>query len=60
MTHTLQINDGRLIPILIPTQAEHDEITALVDRIMLGEDESACMEELNEKVWGLYLPTVVQ
>ena len=54
MTHTLQINDGRLIPIVVPTQEEHDEIIDIVDRIIAGEDESACMGELNEKVWGLY------
>lgn len=54
MTHTLQINDGRLIPIVIPTPTEHDEITSIVDRIIAGEDENTCMEELNEKVWRLY------
>ena len=54
MTHTLQINDGRLIPILIPTQDEHDNITCIVDRIMAGEDENECMEELNNKVMNLY------
>jgi len=56
VTHTLQINDGRLIPIRIPTPEEHDEITGIVDRIMAGEDERICMEELNEKVRELYLP----
>lgn len=54
MTHTLQINDGRLIPILVPTPEEHDEIISIVDRIIAGEDESICMEELNEKVRNLY------
>ena len=54
-THTLQINDGRLIPILIPTPEEHDEITSIVDRILTGEDERICMEELNEKVRELYM-----
>lgn len=54
VTHTLQINDGRLIPILVPTPAQHDEITGIVDRIMAGEDEATCMEELNEKVEKLY------
>lgn len=54
MTHTLQINDGRLIPILVPTTVEHNEITSIVDRIIAGEDEGICMEELNEKVRSLY------
>ena len=54
-THTLQINDGRLIPILIPTPEKHDEITSIVDRILTGEDERICMEELNEKVRELYM-----
>ncbi len=54
-THTLQINDGRLIPVLIPTPTEHDEIIGIVDRIMAGEDESTCMEKLNEKVWKLFM-----
>jgi hypothetical protein len=54
MTHTLQINDGRLIPILVPTPTQHDEITGIVDRIMAGEDEPSCMEELNRKIEELY------
>ena len=54
MTHTLQINDGRLIPVIVPTQEKHGEITRIVDRIIAGEDEGTCMEELNEKVWSLY------
>ena len=56
ITHTLQINDGRLIPIYIPTAAEHDDILAIVDRIIAGEDESICMEELNGIINKLYLP----
>lgn len=55
ITHTLQINDGRLIPIIIPTSIEHDEITKIVDRIMDGEDEEICMEELNQKVEKIYM-----
>ena len=55
ITHTLQINDGRLIPIIIPTSTEHDEITGIVDRIMAGEDEDICMKELNERVRELYM-----
>ena len=55
ITHTLQINDGRLIPIIIPTSKEHDEITKIVDRIMDGEDEEICMEELNQKVEKIYM-----
>ena len=55
VTHTLQINDGRLIPIRIPTPEVHDEITGIVDRIMEGEDESTCMEELNTIIRELYV-----
>ena len=55
VTHTLQINDGRQIPIIIPTPEEHDVITGIVDRILAGEDERNCMVELNEKVSELYL-----
>jgi len=54
ITHTLQINDGRLIPIVIPTQQQHDDVCSLVDRIMAGEDEKDCMKELNELVRGIY------
>lgn len=56
ITHTLQINDGRLIPIIIPTREKQDEITGIVDRIIAGEDEETCMEELNAKVRQLYMP----
>lgn len=55
ITHTLQINDGRLIPIKIPSPKQHDDITRIVDRIMKGEDEGMCMEELNKKIWDLYM-----
>lgn len=58
-THTLQINDGRLVPIIIPTPDEQEEIISIVDRITAGEDENTCMEELNEKVRGLYMSTIV-
>jgi adenine-specific DNA-methyltransferase len=33
-THTLQINDGRLIPIIVPTRTQNTEIEKLVDRIL--------------------------
>lgn len=56
ITHTLQINDGRLIPVVVPTQQQHDDICCLVDRIMAGEDEKDCMTELNELVWHVYSP----
>lgn len=58
ITHTLQINDGRLIPIIIPSPEDHDIITGIVDRIMAGEDEAKCMEELNKKIMELYLPEI--
>lgn len=56
ITHTLQINDGRLIPVVVPTKQQHDDICCLVDRIMAGEDEKDCMTELNELVWHVYSP----
>ena len=56
ITHTLQINDGRLIPVVIPTQQQHDDICSVVDRIMSGEDEKDCMTELNELVRGVFMP----
>lgn len=56
ITHTLQINDGRLVPIIIPTSAEHNEIVGLVDRIIAGEDETRCMDKLNNIIRNLYLP----
>lgn len=56
ITHTLQINDGRLIPIVIPTKQQHDDICSVVDRIMAGENEKDCMRELNELVWNIYMP----
>jgi len=55
ITHTLQINDGRLIPVVIPTQQQHDDICGVVDRIIAGEDEKDCMVELNELVRNVYL-----
>ena len=54
ITHTLQINDGRLIPIIVPTSQQHTEIVSLVDRILNGEDEDECMKEINEKIGSLY------
>jgi hypothetical protein len=56
ITHTLQINDGRLIPIVIPTKQQHDDICSVVDRIMAGENEKDCMRELNELVRYIYMP----
>lgn len=58
ITHTLQINDGRLIPIVIPTPTEHDQITRIVDRILSGENEVDCMTELNEEVSNLYMEII--
>lgn len=56
ITHTLQINDGRLIPIVIPTQQQHDKICSVVDRIIAGEDEKDCLIEINELVRDVYSP----
>ena len=57
ITHTLQINDGRLIPVVVPSQQQHDDICSVVDRIMAGEDEKECMAELNELVREIYMPS---
>ncbi len=54
ITHTLQINDGRLIPIIVPTSQQHSEIVSLVDRILEGDSEEECMKEINNKVEALY------
>lgn len=54
ITHTLQINDGRLIPIIVPTSDQHSEIVSLVDKILAGENEEECMKEINNKVKALY------
>lgn len=56
ITHTLQINDGRLIPVVIPTRQVHQEVVKLVDRIIAGNDEAECMEHINAIVWRLYAP----
>ena len=56
ITHTLQINDGRLIPVVIPSEQEHKEIVCLVDRIMAGEDETELMEDINGRIEQLYSP----
>lgn len=54
ITHTLQINDGRLIPIIVPTSQQHNEIVSLVDEILAGGNEEECMKEINKKVEDLY------
>lgn len=54
ITHTLQINDGRLIPIIVPSSKQHAEIVYLVNRIIAGENEDECMKEINKKVAALY------
>lgn len=58
ITHTLQINDGRLIPIIVPTAEQHSEIVSLVDKILEGDNEEELMNEINEKVEALYCPLV--
>lgn len=58
ITHTLQINDGRLIPVVVPNQQAHEEIVKLVDRIMTGEDEAEPMAEINYIIWQLYGPFI--
>ena len=58
ITHTLQINDGRLIPIIVPTAEQHSEIVSLVDKILGGDNEEELMNEINEKVEALYCPLV--
>lgn len=59
-THTLQINDGRLIPILIPPKNKHSAMENLVDQILTLKrenpeaDTSALEREIDELVYKLY------
>lgn len=54
ITHTLQINDGRLIPIVIPSTEQHNSVITIVDRILNGDDEEKCMSDLNENINCIY------
>lgn len=51
-THTLQINDGRLIPIMVPTKDELTEVIDLVDKILelKEEDPQAQTLELENEI----------
>lgn len=59
-THTLQINDGRLIPIKIPTKREHSKFEKLFDRIFVlrknnsEADISELEHEIDIMVYKLY------
>lgn len=59
-THTLQINDGRLVPIKIPNQAELKTIVSIVDQIIAQkmsnpEKETTSLEaEIDRLVYALY------
>lgn len=46
-THTLQINDGRLIPIIVPSQADLSKIVKLVETILTIKKENPNAEILN-------------
>lgn len=48
-THTLQINDGRLIPIVLPTQEQLDSVIALVDQILADKKQNPQVESKSEK-----------
>jgi adenine-specific DNA-methyltransferase len=51
-THTLQINDGRLIPIKVPSDAELKKVIELVDNILVIKKENPEAEalELNKQI----------
>jgi len=51
-THTLQINDGRLIPIKVPQQTELKELEILVDIILnkKSQDNSADTTDLENQI----------
>jgi len=59
-THTLQINDGRLIPIKIPTKSIHNKLEMLFDKIFeikLKAPEAEVVEfenEIDNLVYKLY------
>ncbi|MDA3943103.1 MAG: Eco57I restriction-modification methylase domain-containing protein [Bacteroidetes bacterium] len=54
-THTLQINDGRLIPIKVPTKNELNEIIEVVDNILEIKEKEPEAEtlELDKKIDSL-------
>lgn len=54
-THTLQINDGRLIPIMVPTDNELNEVLEVVDKILEIKEKDPVAEtpELNKKIDAL-------
>jgi len=55
-THTLQINDGRLIPIVIPDKKTHDKIVSLVKNIIELKTQSIDTDtlEIEEKIDNLF------
>lgn len=59
-THTLQINDGRLIPIIIPDKVEKNHMEDLVTQILTAKkedanaDTSALEKEIDQTVYKLY------
>ena len=59
-THTLQINDGRLIPIVIPSKKNRVKLESLVDQILdakqteLDSDISSIEKKINQLVYKLY------
>lgn len=59
-THTLQINDGRLIPVKVPTSTERDQVESIVAEILTRKqtapeaDTTALIAELDRLVYRLY------
>lgn len=59
-THTLQINDGRLIPIYIPEDRVHSQTSRIVDKIInakknnINADISEFEMEIDQIVYQLY------
>ncbi len=63
-THTLQINDGRLIPLIIPSKNFQSSFEKIVDQILLLKqtnieaDVNLLERELNKMVYELYKITI--
>ena len=59
-THTLQINDGRLVPIIVPTTQQLKQHEILVDKILyekklnIDSDTTALESEIDQLVYQLY------
>ena len=59
-THTLQVNDGKLIPIVIPSESHHEKVVAIVGEILKktagnpGADVSAEEGMIDGMIFDVY------